>query len=225
VRRIRVRERIDIGDGAGLVAGCEVLGVAKDRLELRVESVRQVPQPAVRFALVQALAKGGRDELAVETATEIGVDAVVPWQADRSIVRWDGERGDKARRRWQTIAREAAKQARRPWVPEVEPLVTSAQLGERLTACDVALVLHESADRAAMDVLLPASGSVAVVVGPEGGITDDEIAQFTRAGAHAVRLGPEVLRASTAGPVALAYLASQLGRWAVLAPDGSAASV
>jgi 16S rRNA (uracil1498-N3)-methyltransferase len=215
VRRIRAGELIDVGDGTGRVATCAVVAAAKDRLELRIDQLREVPQPAVRLVLVQALAKGGRDEQAVETATETGVDAVVPWQAARSIVWWDGERGEKARRRWETTAREAAKQSRRPWVPAVETLHSTPQLTGRVARATVALVLHETATEPITGVPLPVSGEVLVVVGPEGGITDDELARFTSAGALTVRLGMEVLRASTAGPLALAYLASQLGRWEV----------
>ena len=214
VRRIRAGERILLADGAGTLARCEVVAAARDALDLRVETLEEFPAPAVRLSLAQALAKGGRDEQAVETATEVGVDAVLPWQAGRSIVRWQGERGERARRRWETIAREAAKQSRRPRVPVVENARGTAELARRAAAAELTLVLHESAGRSVLDVDLPTSGEVLVVVGPEGGIADDEVAALAGAGGVAVRLGPEVLRASTAGPVALAWLAARTGRWA-----------
>jgi 16S rRNA (uracil1498-N3)-methyltransferase len=213
VRRIRAGERIDLADGEGTLAHCEVSTAGKDRLDLRVTSVDQAPLPALTLALAQALAKGGRDEQAVETATEVGVDTVLPWQAGRSVVRWQGERGEKARTRWQAIAREAAKQSRRPRVPVVEVARSTRELADRAGAATLALVLHEAAERPLLDVPLPAAGELLVIVGPEGGIAADEVAALAERGAIAVRLGAEVLRASTAGPVALAWLAASTGRW------------
>ena len=213
VRRIRLGEWIDLGDGAGTVATCEVVSASRDALTLRIGSLSQAPVPALRFTLVQALAKSGRDEQAIETATEIGVDRVVPWQAARSIVRWDGERGEKARGRWASAVREAAKQARRSWVPVIEPLRTTPGLTARIGEADLALVLHESAEQPLTGIAVPSSGEVLVVVGPEGGLAQDEVEELTSAGAILVRLGPEVLRTSTAGPAALAYLSGRLGRW------------
>ena len=214
VRRIRAGERIVLADGAGVIAHCEVTAAGSGRLDLRVDDVERLPPPPLALALAQALAKGGRDEQAVETATEIGVDVVLPWQAGRSVVRWQGERGDRARRRWETIAREAAKQSRRSRVPVVEEARSTPALARRAGAATLALVLHEAAERPLLDVPLPQAGEVLVIVGPEGGIGDEELAVLTDAGAVAVRLGPEVLRASTAGPVTLGWLAAQTGRWA-----------
>ena len=214
VRRIRAGEQIDLADGAGVIAHCAVTAAGAGRLDLRVDDVERLPPPALRLALAQALAKGGRDEQAVETATEIGVDAVLPWQAGRSVVRWQGERGERARHRWEAIAREAAKQSRRSRVPLVEQARSTPQLARRASTATLALVLHEAAQRPLLDVPLPETGEVLVIVGPEGGIADDELAALAEAGAVAVRLGPEVLRASTAGPVALGWLAARTGRWA-----------
>jgi 16S rRNA (uracil1498-N3)-methyltransferase len=167
--------------------------------------VDEVPGRVPRLVLVQALAKGGRDELAVETATELGVDAVVPWQAGRSVVVWAGERGERSRRKWAGVARAAAKQSRRPTV--------AALVAQAVAAGGAALVLHEDARPGLVDVLLPSAGEVLVLVGPEGGIGDDELRGLTGAGAVAVRLGPEVLRTSSAGAAALAVLSVRLGRW------------
>lgn len=214
VRRIRAGEQIVLSDGAGVIAHCTVVAAGSGRLDLRVDGVERLPPPPLTLALAQALAKGGRDEQAVESATEIGVDIVLPWQAGRSVVRWQGERGEKARRRWETITREAAKQSRRARVPVVEEARSTAALARRAAASTLALILHESASRPMLDVPLPEAGELLVIVGPEGGIADDELAVLAEAGAIAVRLGPEVLRASTAGPVALGWLAAQTGRWA-----------
>jgi 16S rRNA (uracil1498-N3)-methyltransferase len=219
VRRTRAGERVDVADGAGLVARCTVVEARRDALVLAVDAVERVPARLPRLVLVQALAKGGRDEQAVETATELGVDAVVPWQAARSIAVRVGEKAERGRRRWEATVRAAAKQSRRPSVPAVGPAVTTAQLVTRLGAGPVsALVLHEDAASPLAAVPLPNGGvdgvpEVLVVVGPEGGIGDEELAALVGAGATAVRLGPEVLRTSSAGPAALAVLSVRLGRW------------
>jgi 16S rRNA (uracil1498-N3)-methyltransferase len=183
-----------------------VVEASKSGLRVRVEEQLDEPEPAVRLVVVQALAKGDRSELAVEMLTEVGVHAVVPWQASRSVVRWSGDRGDKALARWRSTVREAAKQSRRLRVPEVTEVVSTKALLARLGAADLALVLHEEATEPIAAVPLPASGEVLVVVGPEGGISPDELAAFAGAGARAVRVGEHVLRTSTAGVVALSAL-------------------
>lgn len=220
VRRIRVGERVDVADGAGRVARCLVAGVGRDRLELTVEAVSDVAPRLPRLVLVQALAKGGRDEQAVETATEFGVDAIVPWGAERSVVQWTGERGERSRRRWEATALAAAKQSRRATVPTVEPLVSTAGLAARTVAGatdgDRLLVLHEEAAEPLSSVDLPAAGAAGallVAVGPEGGIAPGELERLVAAGGRTVRLGPEVLRASSAGAAALATLSLRLSRW------------
>ncbi|MDQ1288658.1 MAG: rRNA (uracil1498-N3)-methyltransferase [Actinomycetota bacterium] len=217
VRRIRAGERIDVADGAGRVARCVVGRAERDHLRLTVERVTDVEPRLPRLVLVQALAKGGRDEQAVETATELGVDAVVPWQAERSVVRWSGDRADRSRHRWEATAFAAAKQSRRATVPLIEPCTGTAELvaraGPHGPGDEVVLVLHEEAAEPLTRVTIPDAAAVLVVVGPEGGITPGEIDRLTAAGARAVRLGPEVLRASSAGPAALAVLSARLGRW------------
>jgi 16S rRNA (uracil1498-N3)-methyltransferase len=215
VKRLRPGEVVLLGDGRGTVAHAVVDATGRDVVELTITDRSMVPAPSPRVVVAQALVKGDRGELAVELATEAGVDAIVPWTAARCVVRWaDGQRGDKGLARWRSTAREAAKQARRAWSPEVHEPASTRALAERVAGAACALVLHESATAMLGDVPLPAAGDVLLVVGPEGGVTDDELAQLTAAGAKAVRLGPEVLRASTAGPVALGWLAAASGRWA-----------
>lgn len=217
VRRTRVGERVDVADGAGRIARCTVEAVLPGRVDLRVLDLADAPVRGPRLVLVQALAKGGRDEAAVETATELGVDAVVPWQASRCVVVWSGERAERGRRRWEATVRAAAKQSRRATVPAVQAPITTTQLTQRLGADRVtALVLHEDAVEPLVGVALPAAGDdaeILVIVGPEGGVTGDELAALAAAGARAVRLGPAVLRSSSAGPAALAVLSARLGRW------------
>lgn len=221
VQRRRAGERIDVVDGEGLRLRCTILDVHDAQVDLRVDEQVRDRDAAPYLVLVQALAKGDRDELAIEAATEVGVDAVIPWQASRSIVVWRGDRAARSRARWVATVRAATKQARRARVPHVEDAVTTTTLAAR-TAQVVAdggtvLVLHEEATVPLLASDLPTAGTdhqVLVVVGPEGGIAQDELDELVAAGAQAVRLGPHVLRTSTAGPVALALLADRLGLWA-----------
>jgi 16S rRNA (uracil1498-N3)-methyltransferase len=216
VRRTRPGETLLVASGEGLLAQGVVQDVAARSVRLRVEAITDAASPAPRLVLVQALAKGGRDELAIETATELGVDAVVPWQASRSVVVWSGERGERSRRKWESSVRAAAKQSRRAIVPRVRALRTTAQLASSAAAAAALLVLHEAAGTALTSVPLPEAGTdgeVLVVVGPEGGISEPELQTLTEAGGLPVRLGPHVLRSSSAGPAALAVLSSRLGRW------------
>lgn len=210
VARLRVGERVVVGDGRGRVAEAEAVSVARDRVELRVLTLREEPAPAPRIVLVQALAKGGRDEAAIQMATELGVAAVVPWQAARSITRWSGPKVDAGIARWSVIVREAGKQSMRPWAVEVLPLATTADLA----AFDgTVLLLEPTAEARLVDVDLPTDRDVVLVVGPEGGIAPEELDRLTTAGATPVRMGPLVLRTSTAGPAAIAALAVRLGLW------------
>jgi 16S rRNA (uracil1498-N3)-methyltransferase len=213
VRRVRVGEDVDVVDGRGTRASCTVATVARDVVELVVVR-RTTEQPLTpRLVLVQALAKGDRGELAVELATEVGVDEIVPWAAARCVVKWDGERGLKARSRWQSAARAAAKQSRRAWVPDVRDLHTTADVTELLSSAAAAVVLSEGAPAALSTTAMPASGDVVLVVGPEGGVTDEELRAFQDAGAIAVRLGPSILRTSTAGAAGVAVISAMTSRW------------
>ena len=214
VKRLRVGEAVLVADGRGGLGRAEVVAVGRDVVELAVAHRSVLDPPALRVTLAQALVKGDRGELAVELATEAGADAIVPWRAARCVARWEaGPRGDKALARWRATAREAAKQARRPWTPPVDRPVTTAALAGRVAAADVALVLHESAAAGLASVGLPPAGDLLLVVGPEGGVSDAELGELTEAGALAVRLGPEVLRASTAAAVALGALGALTDRW------------
>ncbi|MFC6881131.1 MULTISPECIES: 16S rRNA (uracil(1498)-N(3))-methyltransferase [Actinomadura] len=213
VRRLRPGERVDLTDGAGLLAECVVAEADRASLTLDVLTRRTEPPPEPRLVVVQALPKGERGELAVETMTEVGVDAIVPWSAARCVTQWRPERREKALARWRNASREAAKQARRSRLPEVVDLASTEAVAERLAAASAALVLHEEADEPLSGVRPPETGDVVLVVGPEGGITEDELDRFTAAGARPVRLGPTVLRTSTAGVAALSILQAATTRW------------
>jgi len=214
VQRLAVGEELLLGDGRGGMATAAVTAAGRGRLDLRIGSRQYAPRPDPRLVAVQGIAKGDRGELAVQAMTEIGADAIVPWSASRSVAVWRaGERGDRARQRWVDTAREAVKQSRRAWVPEVTAPESTAAVAGRLAGAALALVLHEDATRPLSTVELPSTGAIALVVGPEGGIAPAELAEFEQAGAVPVRLGEAVLRTSTAGPAALAVLSVRLGRW------------
>ncbi|MFJ2826731.1 16S rRNA (uracil(1498)-N(3))-methyltransferase [Streptomyces sp. NPDC087263] len=214
VKRLRAGEEVVLTDGAGRWADCVVLDTeGKDRLIVRLDSVAEQPEEEPRITVVQALPKGDRGELAVETMTETGVDTVVPWAASRCITQWKGERGVKALAKWRATAREAGKQSRRVRFPEVADAMTSRQVAALLAKADLAAVLHESGDEPLATAELPARGEIVLVIGPEGGVSPEELALFTEAGARAYRLGRSVLRTSTAGTAAAALLLGRTGRW------------
>lgn len=228
VKRIGVGEAVDIADGAGKRLTGTVTAVAAGELTVECVDLAEEPRPGTRLVLVQALAKGDRDELAAETATELGIDAVIPWQAERSIVRWKAERAAKAHAKWQSVVTAAAKQARRAWIPEVRAAVDGAGLQAAVAAADLAVILHEDAVRPLRQVLeawLESDGpgevvaddagsrEVLLIVGPEGGISPREVTRLCDAGAVTALLGHHVLRSSTAGPAATVLASDILGRW------------
>ena len=213
VRRLRVGEFVVLTDGAGTRAEGEVTETAKRLFAVTVRSVEELPRPEPRIVVVQALPKGDRGELAVEVLTEVGVDRIVPWAASRSVAVWKGERAAKSHARWVSTAREAAKQSRPAWLPDVDELASTDAVASLLAEADLALVLHEDGAGPLGHVEVPSSGTVALVVGPEGGLAPGELAAFEAAGAHVVRLGDEVLRTSTAGVAAVAALLARTPRW------------
>lgn len=212
VQRLRPGERLLVGDGRGSTASALVTAVGKTGLTATIENHWYVEPPAPRLVVAQAVPKGERGELAVQAMTEVGVDEIVPWAASRCVTVWRGDRGAKARDKWVSTARAAAKQARRSWLPVIaEAAVSTAALTDRGAAA--VLVLHEEAGTPLSGVPLPGHGEILVVVGPEGGIAGGEIDALAAVGAVPVRLGSNVLRTSTAGVAALAVLATRLGRW------------
>ena len=223
VKRLQPGEPVDVCDGAGLRLQCTVTAAGAGVLEVEVNTVLPEVADPYELVLVQALAKGDRDELAIETATELGVDGVVPWQAERSIVRWKMDKATKGVAKWRNVVATAAKQARRSTVPWVGDLVGTGGLLELIASADLALILHEDAVAGLPAVLdgwkAGAAGGesrrrrVVMVVGPEGGMSAAEVQAFLDAGAHKALLGNHVLRSSTAGPAAVVLLSHALGRW------------
>ncbi|NYG60666.1 16S rRNA (uracil1498-N3)-methyltransferase [Nocardioides daedukensis] len=213
VRRLKVGERVVLTDGAGSSAPGEVVSTGKRVFTVRIDELAYAVPATPHVTVVQALPKGDRGELAVEVLTEIGVQVIVPWAAARSVAVWRGERAAKSHAKWASTAREAAKQARRSWFPEVSPLADTATVLDLLAGVDLALVLHEGAQTPMRSVAVPESGRIALVVGPEGGVSDEELDLFDAAGVRAVRLGTEVLRTSTAGVAAVSALLARTTRW------------
>lgn len=226
VRRIGAGEWVDVVDGAGLRLTCEVAGADKSSLSLVVREVLQEERPVPEIVLVQALAKGGRDEAAVEICTEIGIDRVIPWASQRAIVQWKGPKAEKGRAKWEGVARAAAKQSRRAFVPTVEGVMDSRELTSWVAAltdeAGVAFVCHEEASEslgaalaslqeAGADASLPPR--VALIVGPEGGIGPEETGALVDVGARMIGLGANVLRSSTAGAVALTLIRAAAGAY------------
>jgi 16S rRNA (uracil1498-N3)-methyltransferase len=211
VSRLAVGETVSIGNGAGLVVTGPVVVAEHTELTIEVVDALEAPRREPAVFLAQALAKGDRDELAVQAATELGVDGVIPWTAARSISRWEGAKIAKGRDRWSAVVREASKQSLRAWVPDVLDLVTTKQLVKLAEGAH--LVALEPTAVGTLAEFQPDGRDIVLVVGPEGGIAPQELDALAAAGASVVRLGDEVLRTSTAGPAALAVLNVKLGRW------------
>jgi 16S rRNA (uracil1498-N3)-methyltransferase len=209
VRRIQPGETVLIGDGRGRAVRGTVSEVSKNSLMITVAEQVVTAAPVRRYTAVQALPKGDRAELAVEMLTEVGVTEIVPWQAQRSIVRWSDERGQKGLARWRSTVKEAAKQSRRLHVPVVREPVSTGQLVRVVREADLALILHEDASEPLWTVDLPVRGTVMIIIGPEGGIAPAELDDLVAAGARPVLISDGILRTSTAGVVALALLMSR----------------
>jgi 16S rRNA (uracil1498-N3)-methyltransferase len=205
VARLRAGEDLLLGDGRGGTARAVVRAVRRGAVEVSIVERRYAPRPDPRLVVAQGIAKGERGELAVQAMAEVGVDEILPWPALRSVAVW---RDEKPLSRWRATAREAAKQARRAWVPPVSaPLPTEALAGRATFVLDAGAAIALSA------APLPEQGEIVLVVGPEGGIAPQELSALAAAGAVPVRLGDTVLRTSTAGVAALSVLQARLGRW------------
>ena len=211
VKRIRLGEIVDVCDGHGSRATGEVSHVGKDFIDVSVSVIEHEAEQSPRIIAVQALAKGDRAELAIEIATEVGVDAIIPWKAEHCIAKWDDT--GKTLNKWQRIARESSKQSRRSYIPDVSSVLTTSQLIETLQVCDSVFVLHESATESLAHVAVPQSGTLAVITGPEGGISPTELEAFAQAGFCIVRMGNTVMRTSTAGAIAVGALTVKTARW------------
>ena len=221
VRRIGPGEEIDIVDGAGTRARGTVTAASPNEVTIDVTAVTNEDSTGPRLVLVQALAKGDRDLQAIETATEIGVDEVIPWAAERSIADWPAKKRERMAAKWENLLAAASLQARRSRFPVLHDLVRGSSLAQSVGDADAVFVLHETTQRRLSDALadlaagdpaqLPAR--IVFVVGPEGGISDGELDALTGRGALPVCLGPTILRSSSAGSAGLVLAQNSLGRW------------
>lgn len=211
VGRLRVGETIRVGNGKGLVVTGVVAAAEPGEFTITVSDTVEHARPEPQLWLAQALAKNDRDELAIQMATELGVDGVIPWAAARSIVKWEGPKVRKHLDRWMAILHEASKQSMRSHLPELEGLVTTKALAA--TAADFDTYVLDPAAPEPLSTVRPGVRDVLLVVGPEGGIAPSEFAALEAVGASRRRLGDTVLRTSTAGPAGLAVLAAAFGRW------------
>ncbi len=215
VQRLEVGEAVMLADGLGRLAHGNVVAVpSKDSITVNIVAITEAPVPSPRLIVVQAIPKGDRGELAVEMLTEVGVDVIVPWAASRCVAQWRGDKVERGVEKWKATARESAKQARRPRTPQLSALASTTDVVRLIRNTRPAWVLHEDGDARLSSISVPPSGDIVLVVGPEGGVSPQELDAFTDAGAEVVRLGPSVLRTSTAGAVAAGIVLSRTTRWA-----------
>lgn len=215
VQRLEPGEQVLLSDGLGRLAHGTVVEVTgKDSIVFQIVAMTEAPVPSPRLIVVQAIPKGDRGELAVEMLTEVGVDVIVPWAAQRCVAQWRGDKIDRGIEKWRNTARESAKQARRPRTPQVSTLASSDDVVRLIRNTTPSWVLHEDGEARLSSVAVPMAGDIVLVVGPEGGVSPQELDMFAAAGAQNVRLGPSVLRTSTAGAVAAGIVLARTTRWA-----------
>jgi len=213
VLRLRTGEAVELVDGRGRRVMGRVEQLERNSFSVLIDEVRDEPAPSPHITVVQGIPKSERSGLAVQMLTEAGVDAIVPWQADRSVAKWSGKKLTTGREKWATTAAAAAKQSRRSRLPEIGQPVTSAEVAAILAEATLPLVLSEAASARLSRVSMPEAGRIVLVVGPEGGIAEDENRLFNEAGALTVRMGDSVLRTSTAGVCATSIVMARSGRW------------
>lgn len=210
--RIKVGEKINVTNGKGRIAEVEVLDINKRNIGCRILEVRDETRAKVVLTVIQALTKGDRARETIELLTEGGAELIIPWQAARSIGQWKDDKD--AQGKWRTWAKEATKQSRRTWIPEILDLHTTAQVKRRIQDSDLTIVLHENGAEAFSEILTSAPPrEILLIVGPEGGISDDELASFVSSGARSIRLGKPVFRSAHAGVAALAAIQAAFGIW------------
>jgi 16S rRNA (uracil1498-N3)-methyltransferase len=212
VGRLTVGETTAVGDGNGVVAQATVAAVSGSEVTVTLGSVEHQTRPTPEIWLAQALAKGDRDELAIQASTELGIDRVIPYQASRSISTWSGDKVGKGVARWTKIVTEATKQALRAYVPHVSHPQTTPEVTALAGQCEV-VVLDPHATELLSQFRPVGDRPILLVVGPEGGLSPEELSTLEKSGATRRKLGESVLRTSSAGPAALAVLNVTLGRW------------
>ena len=201
-------------DGRGGVAACRAGPLVDGHLTARIETLRRVGRPVPEIAVFQAAAKGDKLATAVERLAELGVCEIHVFTSSRTVVRWDPAKQGRRLERWRAHARAAAKQSRNPWVTVVAGLWSWAQVVDEVAARDHALVLWESGSEplgAGLRGFGADPTTVALVAGPEGGLSEEEVGELRATGARVVTLGPRILRTENAAVAATAATAYHFG--------------
>ena len=208
VLRIAAGEIFNLSDGAGAWSRVSVNNVNKKSMTVTVLESGFEEALAEQFTIVQAIPKGDRIKESIEMSTEGGVDRIVMWKAARSI-----GRADEKLEKLQLTAREASKQSRRFRIPQVSGVATTDQVVDEIAKADLALVFHESATSTISRAITAGAQKVLIIIGPEGGLTDDEVETFAAAGAKVVLMGRPILRSAHAGLAAMAAVNTALSVW------------
>ena len=219
VLRLRPGDELELLDGCGQVVRCRILVLDRRQGEAQVLSRRQATEAPLPVQLLQALPKGDKFDLVLQKGTELGITRFVPVLTGRSVPAPDPAREEKRLQRWRRIVREAARQCRRPVVPEVAPPCgLTAALAQ---AAGLKLVLWEEESRPLARLLGPPTPTgVTLLVGPEGGFAAAEVAEATNAGFVPVRVGPRILRSETAGFAVAAIVQYVYGDLGIQEPGG-----
>lgn len=204
VLRMKAGESLLVSDGAGNWAKCEITAITKKDVDLKIIESGFEESSSPKISVLQAIPKNDRARETVELLTAAGVSNIYPWQAQRAI----GKESDK----WRVAAIEASKQSRRFYIPQVTTKLDTSSALELFKKYDQVLVCHESAITKLSEVLKPALNTL-IVIGPEGGITDEELSVFESAGAKVIKLGRPVLRSAHAGIAAISAVSALMQVW------------
>jgi 16S rRNA (uracil1498-N3)-methyltransferase len=208
VLRIAAGEIFNLSDGAGAWARVSVNNVNKKSMTVTVLESGFEEALSEQFTIVQAIPKGDRIKESIEMSTEGGVDRIVMWKAARSI-----GRADEKIEKLQSTAREASKQSRRFRIPQVSGVATTDHVVDEIAKSDLAFVFHESVTSSISHAVTKGAKKVLIIIGPEGGLTDEEVSTFAAAGAKVVLMGRPILRSAHAGLAAMASVNTALSVW------------
>ena len=209
VLRTQIGESLALSNGLGAWSIVEVIAIAKKSMTVRVTTTGYEEVLPVEFTVAQALTKGDRIKESIELNTAGGADVILLWAAARSI----GKATPDLMQKLAVTAREASKQTRRNRIPFVMGVLDAKKIAAEIPNYDSVIVLHESASDKLSDVVTASAKKVLVIIGPEGGLTDEELALFAGAGAQVAHMGRPVFRSAHAGMAALSGLNAALKIW------------
>ena len=210
VLRLNTGEVIKISDGVGNWVSGPIVEIAKKELFISITERGEIQAAKPELVLVQAITKSDRNKEMLELAVEAGVDRIIPWQSERSISKWQSDSEQK----WQVGIKQSCKQARQVKLPQLMQVMSTTEVIKSISEGGFGIVFHEEASTKFSDLTIPNSqSSVYLVIGPEGGISEQELLSFQNIGSKVVRLGDTVLRSAHAGFAALSAVQTKLGRW------------